>query len=78
LDLSQRSELTQSVNHSSGSYELVLGAVIFGLIGFMVDRMVDTTPVFTIIFAVVGLAGATASIYFRYTHKMRQLAEQRP
>ncbi len=78
MDLSQRSELTQSVNHSSGSYELVLGAVIFGLIGFMVDRIVGTTPIFTIVFAIVGLSGATASLYFRYTHKMRELAEQRP
>lgn len=78
MDHSQRSELTQSVNHSSGSFEMVLGSVIFGLLGLGLDKWLGTTPIFTIIFAVLGLSAATASIYFRYMYKMRQLAEQRP
>jgi F0F1-type ATP synthase assembly protein I len=72
VDPSQRSELTQSVHRSSGSFELVLGAVLFSLIGFVVDRSTGTTPLFMVIFAAAGFLGAVVSTYFRY---QRQMAE---
>ena len=73
MDLSQRSDLTQSVHRSSGSFELVLSAVLFSLLGVLVDRAVGTLPVFTLVFAALGFAGATISIWFRYRAQMANI-----
>jgi F0F1-type ATP synthase assembly protein I len=62
-------QLTQS----SGSYELVLGAVVFGLIGLLIDRRIGTTPVFLLIFTIAGLAGASISLYYRYKYRIAQI-----
>jgi F0F1-type ATP synthase assembly protein I len=70
VDRSQRSELTQNVDSSSGSYELVLSGVLISLIGYAIDRSVGTMPLFTLIFAAIGFAGATYSLYRRYTYAM--------
>jgi F0F1-type ATP synthase assembly protein I len=77
VDLSQRSDLTQGVQRSSGAYELVLGAVLFSLIGLVIDRSIGTTPWFTVVLAVLGFAGATASIYYRYQAAMSEYSQQR-
>ena len=77
MDLSQRSDLTQSVHRSSGSFELVLGAVLFGLLGLGVDKVLGTVPVFTIVFATGAFIGAVFSIYYRYRHQMAELEKQR-
>ena len=77
MDLSQRSELTRSVHRSSGSFELVVGAVLFALIGLLVDRWLETSPLFTVALAVFGFVGALVSIYFRYKHQMAEASAQR-
>lgn len=77
MTLSQRSDLTQGVHRSSGAYELVAGAVLFAVIGLYVDRLVGTTPVFTIVLTVVGLTAATVSIYYRYRYAMAEQASAR-
>jgi F0F1-type ATP synthase assembly protein I len=77
LNLSQRSDLTQSVHRSSGSFELVLGAVIFGLVGLLIDSALGITPVLTIVFTVGGLTGAVISVYTRYRTQMAELGAQR-
>ncbi len=58
---------------SSGSYELVLGAVLFGLIGLVIDRQLGTTPAFLLLLTIAGLAGASISIYYRYKHRIAEL-----
>ena len=58
---------------SSGSYELVLSAVIFALIGWAVDRWLGTTPVFILVFTVAGFVGAAASLYYRYKYRISQI-----
>ena len=70
MDESQRSDLTQSVHRSSGSFELVFGGVLFSLIGLTVDRAVGTTPLFMLMFAFAGFSGAAISIYYRYRTQM--------
>jgi F0F1-type ATP synthase assembly protein I len=70
MDASQRSDLTQSVHRSSGSFELVFGAVLFSLIGLVVDRAAGSTPLFMLFFALAGFVGAAISIYFRYKDQM--------
>ena len=61
------------ITESSGSYELVLGSVIFGLIGLLIDRRIGTTPLFMLVFTIAGMAGASISIYYRYKHRIAQL-----
>lgn len=70
MDASQRSDLTQSVHRSTGSFELVFGAVLFSLLGLVVDRAAGTTPMFMLVFALAGFIGAAVSIYYRYKAQM--------
>ena len=77
MDLSQRSELTQSVHRSSGSFELVVGAALFALIGLLVDGWLGTTPLFTVVLAVLGFVGALVSIYYRYKQQMAEATTER-
>lgn len=71
MDRSQRRELTHQLNRSTGSYELVLSPLILALIAyFFVDRWLGTTPVVTVLAAVVGLAGAVIKLYYTYGHEM--------
>jgi F0F1-type ATP synthase assembly protein I len=60
------------MNRSSGSFELVLSALLLGLIGFGVDRWLGTMPVFTVIAVVLGLGGAIARLYYGYTQEMAE------
>jgi F0F1-type ATP synthase assembly protein I len=78
VDASQRSDLTQSVHRSSGSFELVVGAVLFSLIGLLVDRSAGTTPLFMLVFAFAGFCGAAISIYYRYKLQMTEAHHGRP
>ncbi len=60
------------MNRSTGSYELVVSPLILALIGYGLDRWLGTLPLFTILFAVVGLVGACIKIYYGYTSEMDQ------
>lgn len=77
MDLSQRSELTQSVERSSGSYELVLASALIALVGFGIDSWLGTLPLFTLIFAFIGFIGSSASLYFRYQAEMAKASQLR-
>jgi F0F1-type ATP synthase assembly protein I len=69
--------LTDQLHSSSGSYELVLSAALFGVIGLFIDRRLGTTPWFMVVTTVLGFVGATVSIYYRYRHDIHRLTEQR-
>lgn len=45
---------------------------IFLLIGFGLDRWLDTTPVFMIVMTIVGAVGIFAKFKYRYDAKMDQ------
>lgn len=68
---SQRRELTQSMHKSHGSFELVVSPLLFALVGYGLDRWIGTTPWLTVVFAVVGLGGAVAKIYYTYDLEMQ-------
>lgn len=72
MDVSQRREVTQQVYKSSGGYELALSPVIFALLGLLIDRSAGTTPIVTVTFAVVALAGVCVKLYYGYKTEMEQ------
>jgi F0F1-type ATP synthase assembly protein I len=59
-------ELTEGLARSGGSFELVVSAMAFALLGWWADAWVGTTPALTIAGAVFGFAGATVSLLYRY------------
>jgi F0F1-type ATP synthase assembly protein I len=75
---SQGRELTESMHRSTGSYELVISPVLLALIGYGLDRWFGTVPVLTIIFAVVGLAGACVKLYYGYKNEMDEHEAKAP
>ena len=58
------------MQRSTGSYELVFSSLILALIGFGLDHWLGTTPILTIVFAVLGLVGATIKIVYGYQAEM--------
>jgi hypothetical protein len=60
------------MNRSAGSYELVFGPLLLALVGYGIDRWLGTTPILTIMAAVIGLAGAVIKLYYSYAHEMDQ------
>ena len=60
------------MQRSTGSYELVFSTLILALIGFGLDRWLNTTPILTIVFAVVGLVGAVIKLIYGYQAEMAE------
>lgn len=73
MDVSQGRELSNGMHRSTGSFELVLGPVLMGLIGLLLDRWLGTGPLFVIVLAVLGLAGAAVNLYYGYRNQMDEL-----
>lgn len=71
-------EMTRSLHRSHGSFELALAPAILALLGLWLDRTVGTVPLFTLLFATVGIAGSFAKIYFQYRNSMAELDESAP
>lgn len=72
MAVSQRREITEQMNRSAGGYELVFSPLILALIGFGIDKLFGTVPVFTVLFAVLGLVGVVVKIYFNYRAEMQE------
>jgi F0F1-type ATP synthase assembly protein I len=60
------------MHRTTGGFELVFSPLLLALIGYGLDRLLGTLPVLTIVFAVVGLAGAVAKLYFTYRLEMER------
>jgi F0F1-type ATP synthase assembly protein I len=71
-------DFSRYMRRSTGSYELVLSPVLLALIGFGIDRLLGTGPVFVTIFAVVGFAGASVKLYFGYKTEMELHESEAP
>jgi F0F1-type ATP synthase assembly protein I len=70
--VSQKREISQQMGRTTGGYELVFSPLLLALIGYGIDRLLGTVPLFTIIFAVLGVIGAVTKIYFQYRTEMEQ------
>jgi F0F1-type ATP synthase assembly protein I len=72
VKVSQRRELSEQMHRTTGGFELVFSPLLLALVGYGLDRLLGTLPLLTIVFAVVGLAGAVAKMYFTYRYEMEQ------
>jgi F0F1-type ATP synthase assembly protein I len=46
--------------------EFAAGPLLFGAIGWMLDRLLGTEPLFLVLFASFGVVGAFVTFFFRY------------
>jgi len=58
------------VTRSSGSFELLGGALLFGLLGWFVDGLVGTTPLFIVVGVIAGFCISTFSLMVQYKARM--------
>lgn len=75
---SRTGQLADGAHRSSASFELAFAPVILALLGLWLDRTLDTTPVFVVSFAVLGVLGVGVKIYFQYRHQMETLRADAP
>ncbi|MCB9389166.1 MAG: AtpZ/AtpI family protein [Acidimicrobiia bacterium] len=52
------------------SFEFIGSLLFFCGAGFLIDRWIDTTPLFTIVFAIFGFVGVFLRTYYRYAAEM--------
>lgn len=69
---SPKRELTEQMHRTTGGYELVFSPLLLALIGYGIDRLLGTVPLFTVTFAVLGLIGAVTKLYFSYRSEMER------
>lgn len=73
MELSQRSE--PSNNYGDGmsiAFELVGTPAIVGGLGFLLDRWLGTTPIFTVALTLVALATVAGLTIWRYNAEMQR------
>ena len=58
--------------------EFALTLAIFAGMGYGLDRLLGTVPVFTIVLFVIGVVGLGIKTYYEYEAKMRELEASSP
>jgi F0F1-type ATP synthase assembly protein I len=72
VDLDDRRETYQGFSESMAKgFEFAVIPVIFGAIGYGLDRWLGTTPVFILVLVIVALVGLFARMWYGYDHAMR-------
>jgi F0F1-type ATP synthase assembly protein I len=66
------------MSRTTGGYELVFSPLLLALVGFGIDKLLGTLPLFTILFAVLGLVGAVTKIVYTYNSEMEQHEKSGP
>ena len=51
--------------------EMAITPFLVAAIGYLIDRVAGTVPVFTIVFGVIGLVGVGLHTYYTYEARMR-------
>ena len=73
----KKQALTGSSDSLGRGPEMAISVLVFTVIGLVVDRMVGTTPLFTIGLVVFSVIGNFARLYYTYGTHIEALAEQR-
>jgi len=61
----------------SQGIEMAVGLVVFFLMGWGLDALFGTVPLFMIAFTVFAMVGQFVKMYFIYSRDMRHLEDQR-
>jgi hypothetical protein len=78
-DLGDRQHLYNGFGNSMArAIELVVTPVLFGLIGFGLDRWLGIAPVLTIFFVLFALVGMGVRAYYGYDKDMAEAEVGRP
>jgi F0F1-type ATP synthase assembly protein I len=71
-DLAARQETYRGFGDTLAvSIELAVSPVIFGLIGYGLDRWLGVVPLFTIVLVLFCIAGLSARMWFEYDARMK-------
>jgi F0F1-type ATP synthase assembly protein I len=62
----------------SQALSLVVGPVLFGFLGFLLDQALGTGPVFALALGIFGFLGAVVALYFRYQAAVARDDEGKP
>ena len=67
-----RRELQRGLDDGlSKAFELALTPAVLGVAGWLVDRQLEVTPLFTLIAFFLGVIGTSLSLWYRYDATMR-------
>mgnify|MGYP000368436904 CR=1 FL=1 len=73
MDLKARQDLNQGFGNALGlAVEMVGTPMIFGLLGWLLDRWLGTSPVFTLVLFLFGIVGMAVRTYYAYVEKMKR------
>jgi F0F1-type ATP synthase assembly protein I len=71
FDLRTRQDLNRGFSEAFGrGIDLALTPVVFGLIGWLVDRAAGTSPLFTVVVAAIGVVGTVVKMKLGYDRDM--------
>ena len=78
-ELTARRDLYQGFGNAlAQAVELVGAPLIFGAIGFLLDRWLGWFPILTAVLGLYGIVGAALRTYYAYVAKMRREEEGQP
>jgi F0F1-type ATP synthase assembly protein I len=73
FDLRTKQDLNRGFSDALGrGIDLALTPVVFGLVGWLIDRAAGTSPVFTILVATIGVVGTAVKIKLGYDREMAE------
>jgi F0F1-type ATP synthase assembly protein I len=71
FDLRARQDLNRGFSDALGrGIDLALTPIVFGALGWLLDRVLGTSPLFTIVIAAVGVVGTAVKIKLGYDREM--------
>ncbi len=65
-------------NALSQAVEIVVTPLVFALVGYVIDRLAGTRPLFTLGLAVFALIGVVIRMYYGYREAMAREEEGKP
>lgn len=77
MDLLPKKQRRTSDDGLGRGMEFAILVLMFLGIGYLVDRLFGTKPVFMIVFVVIALIGQFASMWYSYDARMRQHEDDR-
>lgn len=73
MDRKARQELNQGFGNAMGlAVEMVGTPLIFGFLGWLLDRWLGTSPLFVVALGLFGVVGMAVKTYYGYVEKMKQ------